>query len=335
MPIVKKYSISLIILLVLVGCTPNAPIASTAVPPRAVKIQLDWVHTVEYAGFYLAEANGDFARENLSVELFPSDGSIDPIEALNKGDVDFAIAGADTVLLAREAGQDVVAIATIYQRLPLGFMSLADSHILTPKDLIGKKVMMTMVAGTSQYAFQAMMKVTGVDISGVNLIPRGDIYDEEPLRKGEVDVMDVYVTNQVVQMKRAGVAVNVIVPVDYGVEMYINTIVTTRSMIETKPELVQAFVRAFTTGLQAAVADPQAAAQASVKKNAELVYESELASMNTSLPFLIPSQSKPGMMSATTWDYIYKMLLEQNILKPGQYVEDAYDLSFLEAVYPK
>jgi NitT/TauT family transport system substrate-binding protein len=283
----------------------------------------------------LAQDNGDFARENLSVEMLPSDGSIDPIEALKKGDVDFAIAGADTVLLAHEAGEDVVAIATIYQRLPLAFMSLADNHILTPKDLTGKKVMMTMVAGTSQYAFQAMMKVTGVDISGVNLIPRGDIYDESPLLKGEVDAMDVYVTNQVVQMKRAGVAVNLIVPVDYGVEMYINTIVTTRSLIETKPELVQGFIRAFTTGLQAAVADPQAAAKASVKKNAELVYESELASMNTSLPFIMPSQSKPGMMSAETWDYIYKMLVDQKILKPGQDIKSAYDLRFLKAVYPQ
>jgi NitT/TauT family transport system substrate-binding protein len=333
MSIARKYFISLILLLAVVGCAPNTPPAGTAVPPRTIKVQLDWVHTVEYAGFYLAEANGDFARENLSVELLPSDGSIDPVEALNKGDVNFAIAGADTVLLAREAGQDLVAIATIYQRLPLAFMSLAENNILRPEDLTGKTVMMTMQAGTSEYAFRALMQVKGVDISGINLVPRGDIYDEEPLLKGEVDVMDVYVTNQVVRMNRAGIPVNLIAPSDYGVEMYINLIVTTQSLIDAEPELVQAFTRALTAGLQAAVADPEAATQASVTRNADLVYESELESMHASLPLLKPTGSKPGMMSATTWGYIYEVLIDQEILKPGQAFESAYDLSFLEAAY--
>jgi NitT/TauT family transport system substrate-binding protein len=335
MSIAKKYFLSLILLLAVVGCAPNTSPAGTAAPPRTIKVQLDWIHTVEYAGFYLAEANGDFARENLTVELLTNDGSVNPVEALTKGDVDFAIAGADTVLLARESGQDIVAIATIYQRLPLAFMSLAESQILTPQDLTGKTVMMTMLAGTSEYAFRAMSEVTDVDISGIDLVPRGDIYDEEPLLKGEVDVMDVYITNQVVQMKRAGIPVNLIVPSDYGVEMYINTIVTTQSLIDAQPELIQAFTRALTAGLQAAVADPKAAAQASVNKNAELVYESELESMNISLPLLNPTGSEPGMMSAATWDYIYEVLVDQKILKPGQAIEAAYDLSFLEAAYPE
>src|SRR5262245_30907387 len=125
----RKHLACVLVLLTLVGCTSNSPATVTSAPPRTIKVQLDWIHTVEYAGFYMAEANGYFAAQNLAVEFIPNDGSISTTDALNNGDVDFAVTGADTLLRAREAGKDVVDVATIYQRLPLAFMSLAESNI--------------------------------------------------------------------------------------------------------------------------------------------------------------------------------------------------------------
>jgi NitT/TauT family transport system substrate-binding protein len=328
----NKLFACLLLVVVLVGCSTASPTEVTSVPPRALKVQLDWLHTIEYAGFYMAEANGYFAEENLSVEFISSDGSISPTNALSSGEVEFAVTGADTLLRARESGEDLVAFATIYQRLPLAFMSLAENNILVPADLVGKTIMLSMDR-TSEYAFRAMIQVAGIDISTINLVPR-EVFDEAPLLNHEVDVMDVFVTNQVVQMNRAGVAVNLILPVDYGVEMYVNTIVTTQALIDAEPEVVAAFTRAITRGFQAAIDDPAAATTATVNMNPDLVYESELESMNSSLPFINPSTSRPGMMSATTWQFIYGMLEEQNILTQEQDIAAAYNLSFLEAIYP-
>ena len=322
----------LLFLLTLVGCaSANSPTATSA-PPRTIKVQLDWIHTVEYAGFYLAEDKGYFAEENLAVEFIPNDGSISTTNALKNGDVDFAVTGADILLRARESGEDIVAIATIYQRLPLAFMSLADNKIVSPADLAGKTVMLSMNR-TPEYAFEAMMQVTNVDASSVNLVPR-EVYNEAPLLDKEVDVIDVFMTNQVVQMHRAGIAVNLITPVDYGVEMYVNTIATKKALIDAEPDLVAAFTRAVTRGMQAAIADSAAATRATVNMNPDLVYESELESMNSSLPFMNPSGSQPGMMSAATWQFIYEMLEDQHILTKEQNIEDAYDLSFLKTIYP-
>lgn len=315
----------------LVGCASSGTTQVASSTPRAIKVQLDWLHTVEYAGFYMAETNGYFAEENLSVEFIPNNGSINTTKALNDGAVDFTVTGADTLLRARESGEDIVAFATIYQRLPLAFMSLSESNIVTPDDLIGKTVMLSMNR-TPEYAFEAMMQVTNVDVSSINLVPR-EVYNETPLLDHEVDVIDVFVTNQVVQMNRAGIPINLVFPVDYGVEMYVNTIATKKSLIDKEPELVAAFTRAVTRGLQAAIDNPAAATTATVKMNSDLVYESEAESMNASLPYINPSGSRPGMMSATTWKFIYDMLVDQNILTKEQNVENAYDLSFLQAIY--
>jgi NitT/TauT family transport system substrate-binding protein len=323
--------VCLLVLFALVGCsTANNP-AATPTPMRHVKVQLDWIHTVEYAGFYMAQTEGDFAEENLSVELIPNDGSVSTEDALNDGNVDFALVGADIVLRAREAGKDIVAIETIYQPLPLAFMSLAEEDIHIPADLVGKTVMLSM-GRTSEYAFKAMLDLAGVDSSTVNIVPR-EVYDETPLLNHDVDVIDVFVTNQVVQMQRAGVDVNLILPLDYGVEMYVNTIATRQALIDSDPELVAAFTRAVTKGMAAAVADPIAATRATVAMNSNLVYDSELESMNSSLPLIMPSGSAPGMMNPSTWDFIYGMLSDQNILTRDQDVTQAYNLTFVNTIY--
>ena len=67
--------------------------------------------------------------------------------------------------------------------------------------------------------------------------------------------------------------------------------------------------------------------------NPDLNYESELESMNSSLPFLNPSGSNPGMMTASTWQFIYEMLRNQNILTEDQAIEEAYTMQFLDAIY--
>jgi NitT/TauT family transport system substrate-binding protein len=314
----------------LVGCSTASP-TPTSVPPTTVRVQLDWIHTVEYSGLYLAEANGYFAEENLAVEFVPNDGSFSSVDALYDNDMDFVLTGADTLLRAREAGRDLVAIATIYQRLPLAFMSLAAEQIATPADMAGKRVMLSM-GRTSEFAFRAMMQVAGVDLSTVTIVPR-NVFNESPLLNNDVDVIDVFVTNQVVQMNRAGIQVNLILPVDYGVEMYVNTIATRQSLIDENPELVAAFTRALVRGLQASIDDTEAATTATLALNADLEHDSELESMNTSLPFINPSTSHPGMMSPSTWEFIYNMLTEQGILTQAQDVSAAYNLQFLEAIY--
>lgn len=327
----RKYLGVFFLVLALVGCSPSTPSQPTDVPMRNIKVQLDWIHTVEYSGLYLAEANGYFAEEHLSVELIPNDGSFNSIDTFYDNDMDFVLTGADTLLRARENGRDLVAVATVYQRLPLAFMSLAEDQIVRPDDLVGRSVMLSMNR-TSEFAFKAMMQVAGVDISSLTLVPR-NVYDESPLLNHEVDVIDVFVTNQVIQMNRSGIDVNLILPVDYGVEMYVNTISTKQTLIDEQPEVVAAFTRAMIRGLQAAVADPEAATTVTIGKNPDLSYDSELESMNTSLPLINPSASRPGMMTADTWQFIYGMLTEQGILSQTLDVDAAYDLQFLNAIY--
>jgi len=327
-----KYLIgSILIIVSLSACNAQAEQTTQTQAVDDVTVQLDWIHTIEYAGFYTADAKGYFADQNLSVKFNTNDGSTNVVDKLVTGEADFAVTGADTLLVAREQGADVVAIATIYQILPLGFMSLAENQILSPNDFSGRTVMLSM-GRTSEHAFRAMINSVGMDISTINIVPR-DVFTNDPLLNGDVDVLDVFVTNQVVQMRQSDIDVNVVLPLDYGVEMYVNVITTTQAMIDENPELVERFVKATVQGLQAVVADAEEATQLTLKVNPDLVYESELESMRTSLPLIQPTGSQPGQMSVSTWQYIHDMLLEQGILSEALDIEAAYNLSFVEKAY--
>ena len=60
---------------ILAGCgaTPTATQSTptTSAPPATVSIQLSWTHTIEWAGFYVAESKGLYSKQNLTVTLKP------------------------------------------------------------------------------------------------------------------------------------------------------------------------------------------------------------------------------------------------------------------------
>src|SRR5258706_1766347 len=134
----------IVMAIVVSACGTGAPSAAIAVPKTPVSIHLAWTHEYSSASFYAAEKNGHFAAQNLDVRLdvggFSSKGYIDPIAQVVNGTVDFGVTGATAIIQARAQGQPVVGIATILQRSPLAILSLANSGIRRPQDLIGRRV---------------------------------------------------------------------------------------------------------------------------------------------------------------------------------------------------
>jgi NitT/TauT family transport system substrate-binding protein len=105
----------IVFVLLLPGCNSASSAATETAPPTQVNIQLSWIDTIEYSGFYMAEDKGYFAAENLAVTLntYDFDKPLDPIAQVAAGKVQFGTASAGAVLLARAEGKPVVAVATI------------------------------------------------------------------------------------------------------------------------------------------------------------------------------------------------------------------------------
>ncbi len=330
-----------LISLLLAACNPSAPEngdngeSGSDGPLTQTSIQFSWVHTIEFAGFYSAVERGYYEDEGLEVRLEEggideSGNYIDPLQQVLNGETDFGVFGADQLILARGSGNPVVAIATIYQRSPLALASLAESGIQTPQDLAGKKVALAF-GSVEEETFKALLSSQGIEESEVTIVQSDHTLDA--LTTGEVDAQMAFVTNEVVALKQQGFETNVILPSDYGIDVYSNVIFTTEEMIQNQPDLVEKFLRATMRGYEEAMSDPKHAAQLSVEWNEDLTVENEQASMQASLPLIKPAGSQPGMMTDEAWEKAHQFVLDQEMMEGSVNISDAYTLSFLNKVY--
>jgi NitT/TauT family transport system substrate-binding protein len=321
----------------LAACASAPAPTPTPAPLDKTSIQLSWIHTIEYAGLYEAVRQDYYANASLNVRLdaggFDSKGEyINPVQRVLDGKDDFGITDGGALLLARAGGSPVVAIAAIYQRSPVAFISLPEKGIRKPQDLAGHTVSIDM--NGSGPGFKALLASQSIDLQSVHLVERTD-FTTDLLLNGSADVIDGWVTNEGVSMTLANHLYNALLLSDYGIEIYANVIFTRQDMIDQHPDLVERFLRATTQGIQTAVDRPAEAATLAVRYNSERDLKAETEAMTRSIPLLNPTGSLPGMMSADVWKNTEQIFLQQGLLTKPLDIDKAYTLDFLKRIYGK
>ncbi|MEE8121787.1 MAG: ABC transporter substrate-binding protein [Anaerolineales bacterium] len=284
---VKSVKLSLFIVLVITvasACTTK----TTAPPPDEISVRLKWLHGVQFAGFYIAEQQGFFDEENLSVTLEEGGLDYDEIDLVSTGQNDFGIVGGPQVVAARSEGVPVKAVATIFQISPSVYFALTESGIERPEDFIGKRV----VVNPADLKLSSMLANVGVDIDQIIGVPPSS--DLETLYSGEEEVWTGYITNQVVRARLDGYEISVIFPRDYGVHEYGDCIITTDELIQENPELIARFLRAAMRGWRYAIENPAEAAAVTAHYSATVDDAFLLASMEAQTPLIHNGEAPIG-----------------------------------------
>ncbi|MDP3093595.1 MAG: ABC transporter substrate-binding protein [bacterium] len=86
---------------------------------KKVSLRLKWINQAQFSGFYMANKLGFYAENGLDVGIYPGGPDISPVQMVVTGVNDFGITGADQILLAREKGVPIVALAVIYKQSPV------------------------------------------------------------------------------------------------------------------------------------------------------------------------------------------------------------------------
>src|SRR5439155_228206 len=143
---------------------------TVATPVERVAVRLKWLHQAQFAGFYCAKELGFYRQKGLDVALEPG-GAPDPtsplpspaIQMVSSGSEDFGVAGADQILLARDKGIPLVAVAVIYRKSPVCYFALKRSGITRPQDFVGKRVAVRL-GGNEEVTYRAMMMKASVEL---------------------------------------------------------------------------------------------------------------------------------------------------------------------------
>ena len=310
------------LLLAVTACTPTP--ASKA---DEVSVRLKWVHQTQFAGIYMAENEGYYAAENLKVTIEPVDyEQMLSSEKVAEGKNTFGIGSADEVLVARSQGLPVRAIAVIYRINPLIYMSLGDTQLLKPQDLIGKKLLIS--EGQSTYLLNALLKFTQIDPNQLD-IKRSPTFDPMECLK-LADVCDAYSTSGLVSAKLLGLRAWAIWPSDYGIPFYADVLFTTEKMIAEQPDVVERFLRATLLGWQAAIQNPTKATEVTLKYITEGDPEFQRGMLEASIPLIDTGDLPIGVMQPEIWQQMYTILVEQGVISTPFDVSTAYTMEFTE-----
>ncbi|MEA3459637.1 MAG: ABC transporter substrate-binding protein [Chloroflexota bacterium] len=235
--------LSLIVAVALGGCRTSP--TPTPVPEK-ITLAMGYVPNVQFAPFYVAVEKGYFADEGIEVE-FDYGWETDLLKLVGTGELSFAVASGDQVILARSQGLPVVYVMNWYQRFPVCVVTLKEKGIEEPEDLVGKTVGIPATYGASYIGWRALLYAAGIDEAKVSLQTIG--YTQvASLVEGQVDAAVCYLMNEPVQLRQMGHEVSIIRVSDY-IGLVSNGLITNERTIAERPELVRGLVRAALRGL--------------------------------------------------------------------------------------
>jgi len=306
------------------GCGPaRRPTAAS------VKIAMGYVPNVQFAPMYVALEKGYFADENLTVEL-DYGWETDILSLLGAGQLRFAIASGEEIVLARARGVPVVYVFDWYNRFPVSVVSLADKGITRPEQLIGKTVGIPAMFGSSYVGWRALLHETGISEEQVTLVTIG-YTQATALTSGQVDAALCFYMNEPVQLTREGYRLNQILVADY-VDLPAAGIITNDETVADDPELVSRVVRAFSRGLRYTLDNPDDAFEIAKRAVPEIAGNADTQRAVLDASIELWRTDDVGLSDAETWRSAASFMLEAGLIDNQVDVDSLYTNRFVPAV---
>lgn len=334
-----KKTIYIVILILILGGVAvfssirwGGQLSELATKTENVLVALKWVHQAQFAGNYIAAEKGFYKEQGIKASFIPYSENSKPIDSVVEGRATFGITGADELVLARQKGLPIKAFAVIYKTNPVAAYSLKKSGITKPQDFIGKTVGLERGVNV-EYLYSAMMSKLQIDRTKINEVSIGPTAAE--LLSGETDVSTGYVINEPHHVIAAGQDVNIILMADYGVNMYADVLFATEKTIESKPEIVEKFLRGTLKGWQYATENIEEAVDIVLQYATSSTESHEEYMLKASLPLINDGESPLGWMEKNKWIQVVAILQNQKILKENINAADVYTAQFINKIYNK
>jgi len=201
---------------------------------------------------YVADTQGFFAEEGLNVTLQGLNGSGAVLQAMTAGQAEMGSPGAAPMLLARASGQDVRYIANT---APGGLFQLvvpAETGITDASGLDGAVIGIATADGNERNIAAAILAAAGVTDFDTLVVGEGATA-LAGFQRGDIDAYAASL-DTVAYIEAAGLPLNNVTGTATAY-LFGNGLAATGDFIDSNPEIVAAFLRAYEKAIDAALAD--------------------------------------------------------------------------------
>jgi len=236
-----------------------SPIDSELHPKNEIEkvtLQLKWFHQFQFAGYYAAQEKGFYREVGLDVNFIERSSEINVVKQVVSGVAQYGI--EDSGLLVPYAnGEPIKAFAAIFQHSPFIFASKQSSGIVSPYEMVGKRIMFDSVngVGADEVPLRALFAEYGITADKYTHIKPS--FNNTDLIQDKVDVMSGYITNLPYFFEQQGIKINIINPLNYGIDFYGDLLFTSEQELQHHPGRAQRFRKASLKGWQYALDHPE------------------------------------------------------------------------------
>lgn len=300
---------ALLTAVLMLACTGRRTESAVGTGPRdPLRVQLQWYHGAQFAGLYVALAAGIFADSGLEVQLLQGGPNIDPTRPVLAGDAEIGIHAGDQLLLKESSDSSLRVLGVVFNR-SVAALAFRDTSggVDTSSWLDGKQAYVydNFDTGHLLGLVEARFKASSHHVNAGAL----DIADA--FKRERADIWGVYVFNEPIRLRQAGIPYRLIRPEDVGIPYYSDTYFSTAATQATKREILRRFLSAAAEGWRLAALNPDAAVDSMLALNKgalprsnRAVYLEQLrelvAPRGGVLPYLSVTRSGAAMFESDT-----------------------------------
>jgi len=246
------------------GSTSSSGAASGAANYGTIAVQLSWIKNIEFAGEFWATENDYYKDAGFDeVTLLAGAGSTTAEEIIISGKALVGLSAPIATVPSVLKGAPLKVIGSTFQKNPFCLMSLEDGNpIRTLADLKGKRL--GVQTGANQTIIKGFLKANGIPESDVTIVTTA--FDIAPLVSGKYDAHMSYITNEPILAEAEGKKPVILGFADNGLPFVAETFTVLQETIDTKRDLLKAFLKAEIQGWTAAVKDPAGSAKLAAEK---------------------------------------------------------------------
>jgi NitT/TauT family transport system substrate-binding protein len=308
-------------------------ILTSSGPCRAdekLRFLLDWKAQAEHGGYYQALATGIYKKHGLDVTLMEGGPSVNNQQLIAAGAVELAQVSNDLAAfnLVR-AGAAVRAVMASFQKDPQILMAHPRDDVKSLADMKGKPIM---ISDTAVNTYWVWLKAT-YGFTDSQIRKYNNNYG--PFLADKTAIVQGYVTNSPLLAERAGVKPQIFLFSENGYPSYSAIVLAPQKLIDTKPEVVQAFVDATIEGWYSYLnGDPTPALALINKANPDMTDEINDYVRKKLKDYELPNGDDAktlgiGAMTDARWKAIFDEMVAAKIYPASMDYTKAFTLQFV------
>jgi NitT/TauT family transport system substrate-binding protein len=247
------------------GALVAQPVAAQEQKLTPLSFTLNWVPTVDHAGYYAAKLAGLYEKNGLDVVIKPGGPQINVHQLLAAGQTDLIMGTTMRAFNARQQGIPIVTIASWYQKDATTLMLHPEN---SARDLAELKANPMFIPNISKVNYWPWLKVkygyNDEQLKPYDFSFRTWAIDPKAASQG-------YITNDKPNMARVGVPNGrSLLLADFGWDQYINTVDTLEATATERSDALRRFLRATAAGWHIYFGDPTATNAELMRLNPDL-----------------------------------------------------------------